>query len=218
MLNEKKRNIKYSFLIPVYNVEKYIDRCIESILSQPLFESYCEMILVDDGSTDNSGKICEGYAAKYSNIFVFRQSNLGLLQARATGVKNASGEYYIFVDSDDYIEDDFLEVIDRYISKSRPDVLVCGYYLCSENGKKKSFITNFETESISKESMLEKFAGTDKYNRVWGKVVKGNFLKEHIDEIYDCAVNIGEDKIKPFKSTCVFVFVKTFSTIPTPLN
>ena len=188
--------IKYSFLVPVYNVEKYLEKCLESIIIQRQFSSSCEVILVDDGSTDYSGEMCDRYAAKYPNIFVFHQDNSGLLQARATGVKNASGEYYIFVDSDDFIENNFLDVIDYYISDGHPDVLVCGYFLCGRSSKKRCIITDFETESISKESMLEKFAGTDKYNRVWGKVVKGNFLKEHIDEIYDCAVNIGEDKLQ----------------------
>ncbi len=189
-------NIKYSFLVPVYNVDKYLEKCLESIIIQRQFSSSCEVILVDDGSTDYSGEMCDRYAAKYPNIFVFHQDNSGLLLARATGVKNASGEYYIFVDSDDFIENNFLDVIDHYISDGHPDVLVCGYFLCGRCSKKRCIVTDFEAESISKESMLEKFAGTDKYNRVWGKVVKGNFLKEHIDEIYDCAVNIGEDKLQ----------------------
>ena len=93
--------IKVSIIVPVYNVEKYLVQCIESILVQKL-NNY-EVILIDDGSTDNSGKICDEYSNKYNEIVVIHQENTGLSGARNTGIKVAKGEYLMFVDSDDYI-------------------------------------------------------------------------------------------------------------------
>ena len=89
-------------VIPVYNVEKYLSKCIESILNQTL--PVDEIILVDDGSKDRSGEIADEYAAKYNNIKVIHQENGGLSAARNTGIDAATKEYIAFVDSDDYID------------------------------------------------------------------------------------------------------------------
>ena len=106
---------KYSFIIPVYNVEKWLKQCIDSILCQS-FKDF-EMILVDDGSTDNSGRLCDHFAKQYKNISVVHQKNGGLSMARNTGVKLADSEYIIFLDSDDYWNDsEGLKKIDKLIS------------------------------------------------------------------------------------------------------
>lgn len=93
--------IFFSIIIPVYNVEDYIDECLESILEQT-YKNY-EVILIDDGSTDRSGQICERYAMKDTRIHVYHQTNSGLSEARNTGIRKAIGEYILFIDSDDYI-------------------------------------------------------------------------------------------------------------------
>lgn len=107
---------KFSVIVPVYNVEKYLDRCINSIVSQANDE--IEVILIDDGSTDSSGSMCDVYAEKYDNIQVIHQKNQGLSAARNTGIENANGKYLYFIDSDDMIADGFFEsmfdIIDRY--------------------------------------------------------------------------------------------------------
>lgn len=90
----------FSIIIPVYNAEKTLERCIQSVLEQD-FNDF-EIILIDDGSTDNSGIICEKYAMRYSNIFVKHKKNMGLSAARNDGIKYAAGKYVIFLDSDDY--------------------------------------------------------------------------------------------------------------------
>lgn len=95
--------MKLSIIIPVYNVEKYLAQCIESILVQKNTE--CEIILVDDGSIDDSGKICDEYASNVDNIVVVHQKNKGLAGARNTGIRQASGEYIMFVDSDDFLNE-----------------------------------------------------------------------------------------------------------------
>ena len=91
-----------SVIVPVYNVEKYLDRCLMSLIDQtyrPL-----EIILIDDESRDASGEICDGYASKYEFIHVIHQKNRGIGGARNAGLEQASGEYVFFIDSDDYLE------------------------------------------------------------------------------------------------------------------
>ena len=91
-----------SVIVPVYNVENYLSRCVDSILSQSGVT--LEVLLVDDGSTDASGKICDSYAARDDRVKVIHKENGGLSSARNTGLDRASGDYVTFVDSDDYLE------------------------------------------------------------------------------------------------------------------
>lgn len=102
-MNEYK--VQVSIVVPVYNVEAYLDRCVQSLLSQDLL-SDIEILLVDDGSTDRSGAICDDYAERHPQISVFHKENGGLSDARNYGLKRARGEYILFVDSDDFIEAD----------------------------------------------------------------------------------------------------------------
>lgn len=112
---EKKMHRKVSVIIPVYKVEKYLKRCIESVVNQ----SYknIEIILVNDGSPDKCGEICDAYARIDSRIKVIHKENGGLSSARNAGLDIASGEYIMFVDSDDWISEDTLEKLNRYIEK-----------------------------------------------------------------------------------------------------
>ncbi len=100
---------KISIIVPVYNVEKYIDRCINSILHQTF--SDFELILIDDGTPDSSGEICENYAKTDNRIRVFHKQNGGLSDARNYGIDKAEGEYLTFIDSDDYVDKSYLEYL-----------------------------------------------------------------------------------------------------------
>lgn len=117
-------SIKFSVLVPVYKVEKYIDECIQSVLNQT-YQNF-ELILVDDGSPDRSGQICDEYAAKDSRIKVFHKENGGLMSARRYGIAKAGGDYYVFLDSDDYIALNSLEILERNISQTGADCVVFG--------------------------------------------------------------------------------------------
>lgn len=101
-----------SVVVPVYNVEKYLDKCIESIENQTY--TNLEIILVDDGATDNSGRICDAYAQKDERIFVLHQKNGGRAAARNAGMERATGEYLMFVDGDDWIDNDCLEEVYKF--------------------------------------------------------------------------------------------------------
>ena len=95
-----------SVIVPVYNTQKYIVRCLECLTKQTLKD--IEVIMIDDGSTDESGEICDKYAGKYNNFKVFHKQNGGVSTARNLGIKNVSGKYIFFLDSDDWIEPDYL--------------------------------------------------------------------------------------------------------------
>ena len=117
--------MKISIIVPVYNVEKYLDRCIKSILNQTYED--LEIILVDDGSTDKSRMICNFYKQKDTRIKVIYQSNKGVSAARNAGIKEATGQYIGFVDSDDYIEPDMFDTLYNLICKFNCDIAICGY-------------------------------------------------------------------------------------------
>ena len=101
------KDIKVSVIVPVYNAEKYIKRCLDSILAQSY--RYFEVLLIDDGSTDNSGKICDEYALNDNRIRVIHKENSGVSATRNIGITEAKGDYIAFVDSDDYIRSDMFE-------------------------------------------------------------------------------------------------------------
>lgn len=101
-----------SVIVPVYKVEKHIHRCIESVLKQTY--ANWELILVDDGSPDSCGRICDAYASRYDNILVIHQENQGLSAARNAGLDRAGGEWVYFLDSDDFIREDTLEKIELF--------------------------------------------------------------------------------------------------------
>lgn len=125
LLKVDKENIKLSVIIPVYNVEKYIKRCLNSILAQTY--KNLEIIIIDDGSTDGSGKICDDYAKKDSRIQVIHKENGGIVSARKIGVLRATGEYTTNIDSDDWIEPDTYETIVKELEDYAPDMLAMGY-------------------------------------------------------------------------------------------
>ncbi len=122
-----------SIIVPVYNVEQYLNRCFDSILKGDL--SDIEIIVVDDGSTDNSRSICDKYAQNYEMIKVFHKENGGLSDARNFGMNQCNGKYLWFIDSDDYIEDNAINQIVDLLKKHNPDVLVCKSKVLTEDGE-----------------------------------------------------------------------------------
>lgn len=115
-----------SVIIPVYNVEKYLNKCVNSILKQ----TYCnlEIVLVDDGSTDNCSIICDDLAKIDRRIKVIHQKNSGLSAARNSGINIAKGEYLCFIDSDDYVEEKYIELLYLAIKKANADMSICEFY------------------------------------------------------------------------------------------
>ncbi|RGF13499.1 glycosyltransferase [Blautia sp. AM16-16B] len=135
-----------SIIIPVYDVEKYLERCIESVLNQTLKD--IEIILVDDGSPDRSGKMCDVFAEKDKRIKVIHKENGGLSSARNAGISMAKGKYIGFVDSDDWIEDDMFEYLFNLIEQYDADIADCGmvetakYEFVKDNGEENIEVLN----------------------------------------------------------------------------
>lgn len=125
-----------SIIVPVYNVEQYLTRCLESLIKQEYVN--LEIILIDDGSTDGSGKLCDSYAKKDRRITVIHQKNGGLSNARNSGLKAARGDYIAFVDSDDWIADDMYAYLLQLLKKYHADVSVCDYVRFSRPQKTKN--------------------------------------------------------------------------------
>ncbi len=122
---------KVSVIVPVYNAEKYLKKCLESIINQTYLN--IEIVLVDDGSTDNSLKICNDYKKNDRRIKVIHQSNKGVSTARNVGLDNATGAYISFVDSDDYIENDMIEKMTNEAIKNNLDIIICNLHFENEN-------------------------------------------------------------------------------------
>ena len=112
-----------SVIVPVYNVEKYLERCVKSIAAQTYKD--LEILLIDDGSTDESGKMCDDFQQTDSRIKAFHKQNGGLSDARNYGIEHSAGEFISFVDSDDYIDEKMLETLHRLITENDADLAVC---------------------------------------------------------------------------------------------
>lgn len=118
--------MKISIICPVYKAEKYLHKCIESIIAQTLTD--WELILVDDGSPDSSGELCDKYAIQDSRIRIIHKQNEGVSVARQTGLDAAHGEYVIHVDSDDWVEPNMLEELYKKAKQDDADIVICDYF------------------------------------------------------------------------------------------
>lgn len=173
---------KISVIIPVFNSSLYLDHCLSTVVNQTLKD--IEIILIDDGSTDNSLSIIKGYAKKYSNIKYISKANEGQAIARNLGIQMASGEFIAFVDSDDYIELDMLEELYNVAKLKSSDIVVCDYVeeYSNKNIEKKSLY--IEADNIIK-SYIICAAGP------WSKIIKSDILKKN--NIKFLEKNIYED-------------------------
>lgn len=135
-----------SIVLPIYNVEKYLDRCIESVINQTYRN--LEILLVDDGSPDDCPQKCEEWAKKDGRIKVIHKANAGLGYARNTGIENASGEYICFFDSDDYIDPSTIEKAYNTAQKNNSDMVLFGHYDVDVQGKiVRTYIPTTDKES-----------------------------------------------------------------------
>lgn len=160
-----------SIIVPVYKVEKYIHQCIDSILNQS-FENF-EIILVDDGSPDQSGAICDEYAKRDIRVKVIHQENAGLSAARNTGLKHAQGKYVAFVDSDDYIAPNMYELLLNKLREYGADMIKCGYheFIDKEITYTRKFASSFVYDNTFSKEELLKFSMMDvMYTVVWNAV------------------------------------------------
>lgn len=203
-----------SVIIPVYNVELYISKCIESVISQKL-NNEIELLLVDDGSKDSSGLICDEYASKYSWIKVFHIPNGGVGNARNYGLKHASGEYFTFIDSDDFLDDGIYAEIFNLHKEYNADAYVFGYkdYPQNENAHthilKKEFCNNTKKLAYKYLEMKKDYLMFSVINKV--------FRRSICNDIYfNTKVHYFEDYL--FALSCLNRVKSLFSIERAPYN
>ena len=174
--------MKYSVIIPVYNVEKYINRCLKSILSQRYND--LEIILIDNGSTDRSGSICDIYANEDANISVYHIENHGVGSARNFGLSKARGEFICFVDSDDYLVGNLFAEFEDKLTPDL-DLLVFSYYnsfeqeMTEKNRKKKILPYNGSYDKYDFSKIFKDLFLSDMLYTVWNKLYRREFLIEN---------------------------------------
>ena len=182
-------NKKLSIIVPVYNSDKYIARCIESIINQK-YENI-ELILIDDGSKDNSLEIMKHYKDLDKRIFVYSNTNHGVSYTRNYGLEKATGEYITFVDSDDYIDKDMYNEMIKALEKEKTDMVICSYKKVIEENIS---INNKTPKSKKLNGIDEAFSylKNEKYNyisNIWNKIYLKNKIQNKFNEKY----YIGED-------------------------
>lgn len=155
-----------SIVVPVYKVEMFLTRCIESVLHQTY--TNWELILVDDGSPDRCGDMCDAYARRDARIFVVHQKNKGVSEARNNGIKNCHGKYLYFLDSDDYIAPETFTVLLRYALQEKAEIVMHGHYQVMSDGRVQSAVDwkpSANADKIRKDILSDKIP-----NFVWGKL------------------------------------------------
>ena len=166
-----------SVIVPIYNVEQYLEQCLDSIISQTY--SQLEIILVDDGSTDSSGQICDKYARKDERIVVIHKTNGGLSDARNAGISVATGEYISFIDSDDYIATDMYNKMIKICEQNHCDIVVCARDNFDEDGNHKvMFQAKKQTIYTSEEAIEEILLNRNMDSAAWDKLYHKKLFTE----------------------------------------
>ena len=165
---------KISIIVPVYNAEKYLHRCIDSILTQTFGDF--ELLLIDDGSTDKSGRICDDYVSKDHRIRIFHKQNGGVASARELGIIQAVGKYSIHVDADDWIESNMLEEMYKKIYSEDFDILIADFYQ-EENGKR--LYIKQTTDLTSSTDILKDILQNRLFGSLWHKMIRHNLYKKY---------------------------------------
>ena len=148
-------SVLISIIIPVYNAEHYLQRCVHAVLGQDY--NHFEVVLVDDGSTDGSGQLCDEYAEKDKRVHVIHQQNQGASIARQNGLRNAKGEYVTFIDSDDWVANDYVSKLYDFIVEHHATVSACGVQRVKENENINFQRTEHQSFLLSFEDLMPRF-------------------------------------------------------------
>lgn len=183
--------MKFSVIVPVYNVERYLQECLNSLKAQTYKEF--EVILVDDGSTDKSGLMCDSVAAEDARFRVVHKRNGGLISARRVGIREAYGEYVLFCDSDDLLEARTLEILYDIIKNYNPDIISFNATVFDQYKKERFSDPIFEDGMVDKSKFLNEMFVSYALNSMCMKAIKKDVLdvNRNYEEFYKC--NFGED-------------------------
>lgn len=207
-------NKKISIIVPVYNVQKYVNKCIHSLINQK-YENI-EILLIDDGSTDDSSAICQHYADQYPNVIYYRQKNEGLSSARNTGISLSHGEFIMFVDSDDYVDSDFCSNAVQSQAQYNSDVVIFGYY---RESKTTSTYLTLGNES-GELSMYEASADLIKDSYAWNKLYRRELFDKvkytvgkTYEDLYTTYRLYDQAKIISYVAKATYHYVETGQSI-----
>ena len=182
-------NKKVSIIVPVYNVELYIEDCLNSLLNQT-YSNY-EIILINDGSTDNSIEICSKYNDQ--KIKIYNQNNKGVSIARNVGISLATGQYIMFVDADDMVSEKYIENLIKSIEETNTDMVVCGYTKEKAELVNKKNSQEIKGEIINANTMLENMMENNlQEGYLWNKIFKKSIINDNSLEFKE-GVNVWED-------------------------
>ena len=166
MVNVRNRSIAISIIVPIYKAESYLYKCLKSLLAQTF--SNFEILLIDDGSPDRSGQICDEYALQDSRIHVFHKPNGGVASARQCGIEHAQGEYTIHVDPDDWVEPNMLECLYEKAKSENADMVICDFYV--ENGEERRFVRQQPSDLKHETVLCELFQHL--HGSCWNKLIR----------------------------------------------
>lgn len=193
-----------SIIVPVYKVEQYLDRCLESIVNQTY--KNLEIIIVDDGSPDNCPQMCDEWAKKDNRITVIHKENDGLANARNSGIEICTGDYVMFTDSDDYIELDMVEFLLDLAIENDADVARCGFFVNPQDGDEYTEFSDFSKKLPNKDELIIDLTTSGLSGTAWNKLYKRDIIKSHL---YDKADGCSEDimhNFRVYKDGCKVVF------------
>ncbi|WP_294066082.1 glycosyltransferase family 2 protein [uncultured Fusobacterium sp.] len=182
---------KFSIIIPCYNIEKYISKTLKNVLAQT-FQNF-EIILINDGSEDNTGKILDSYSNKDNRIRVIHKENEGVSEARNVGIKNAKGEYIYFLDGDDLIENTFLERANEVLKNNKIEIFSFGFNMIFENGKikRKYSSEKYDNKIIRSKKFLSLFFNKKVGQNMCSFIVKKDIIENKI--FFTKGLERGED-------------------------
>jgi Glycosyltransferases involved in cell wall biogenesis len=190
-------NFLFSIIVPIYNVDLYLEECLNSICKQTY--TNFEVILVDDGSTDKSGAICDMYVKRDQRFRVIHKKNGGLVSARQAGVTEAKGDYIVCVDGDDWISLNYLLMFKEEIENNHPDIICCGHIISDGLDNKKVLLSNenrYYTKEEIRREIYPSLIQTEKAEyfspSLWAKAFKSNLYYQQQQHV-DINISVGED-------------------------
>ncbi len=200
---------KVSIIIPIYNAEKYLNECLESIVNQTY--KNIEVILIDDGSIDKSPYICEKYSQAYDNVFAYHITNGGVSRARNYGIDKSTGDFIVFIDSDDYIDKSMIEKLINSLIISKADIVICGYSYLYTNRLIKVLLENkiYNQDEAIKELYKDNSIQGYSVNKIYKKnIIENNKIRFNTD------IKISEDMLFVFE---YLLYSNKIYTIPDSL-
>ena len=214
-----------SVIVPIYNVEKYLARCVDSIVNQTY--KNLEIILVDDGSPDRCPQMCDDYAEKDSRIKVVHKKNGGLSDARNAGMAVATGEYISFIDSDDYVSDDFFECLLDVMNKENSDIAECSVVKFYDDNRFDEISDDLSVKTYdTQDAMSALIAENPFHQHVWNKLYKTELVKDipyavgklNEDEFWTYRVFGRANKVARLNKTMYYYFQRNSSIMGVGYN